>query len=247
MKLFNRYLSIYKRIVFLHILTIYLLLGIVSPVLAGGKDDPVLTKVMIDQFELRHTEGSDPWVLDGNIWIGKDLQKFWLKAEIERSDSETEEAELQALYSHAIAPYWDVQFGVRHDFQPSPSRGWAVFGIKGLAPYFVEIDTALFIGESGRTALRLEAEYELLLTQKLILTPEIEVNFYGQSDKDIGIGSGLSDVEAGLRLRYEIRREFAPYIGVNWNKSFGNTANFARDEGEDTDDLQWVIGLRAWF
>ena len=106
---------------------------------------------------------------------------------------------------------------------------------------------ALFVGESGRTALRLEAEYELLFTQRLILTPEIEVNLYGQNDEDLGIGSGLSDVEAGLRLRYEIRREFAPYIGVNWNKSFGNTADFARAKGGDTDDLQWVIGVRAWF
>jgi len=140
-----------------------------------------------------------------------------------------------------------VQFGLRQDFQPSPSRSWVVFGFQGLAPYFFEVDTALFIGESGRTALRLEAEYELLFTQRLILTPEVEINFYGQNDRDLGLGSGLSDLEAGLRLRYEVRREFAPYIGVNWNKSFGNTADFARDEGEDTDDFQWVIGLRAWF
>ena len=122
-----------------------------------------------------------------------------------------------------------------------------VFGFQGLLPYYFEVDTALFIGESGRSGLRLGVEYELLFTQKLILTPEIEVNFYGQNDKDLGIGSGLSDVEAGLRLRYEIRREFAPYIGVNWNKSFGNTASFARDDGKDTDDLQWVMGLRIWF
>jgi copper resistance protein B len=154
---------------------------------------------------------------------------------------------LQALYSRAIAPYWDLQLGLRHDFQPSPSRSWGVIGIQGIAPYFFEVDTALFIGESGQTALRVEAEYELLFTQKLILTPEVELNFYGQDDKDLNIGSGLSDLEAGLRLRYEIRREFAPYIGVNWNKSFGNTADFASAEGEDTDDVQWVVGLRAWF
>ena len=247
MKIFKKQLLMFKRVFLLSILSISLLLSYVSPVLADGKDDPLLTKVLIDQFEKRNTDGSDPWVLDGQAWIGKDLQKLWIKAEVEKVNSETEEAELQALYSHAIAPYWDVQFGLRQDFQPSPSRSWAVFGIQGLAPYFFEVDTALFIGESGRTALRLEAEYELLFTQRLILTPEIEVNFYGKNDKGLGIGSGLSDVEAGLRLRYEIRREFAPYIGVNWNKSFGNTADFARDEGQDTDDLQWVIGLRAWF
>ena len=228
-------------------LSLLLMLGVVNSALAGGKDDPLLGKVIIDQLEVRDADEHNPLVLDGQGWVGKDLQKLWFKAEVERADSETEEAEIQALYSQAIAPFWDVQVGLRQDFQPTPSRSWAVIGLQGLAPYFFEIDTALFIGESGRTALRLDAEYELLFTQRLILTPEIEVNFYGQNDADLGIGSGLSDIEAGLRLRYEIRREFAPYIGVNWNKSFGNSADFARSAGKKTDDLQWVIGVRAWF
>jgi len=116
-----------------------------------------------------------------------------------------------------------------------------------LAPYFFELDTALFIGESGRTAFRVQAEYELMFTQKLILTPEVEINFYGQNDVDLEIGSGLSDIEAGLRLRYEVRREFAPYIGVNWNKRFGNSADFSRSSGKSVDDFQWVVGVRAWF
>ena len=228
-------------------LSALLLLGAVNLALAGVEDDPLLGKVMIDQLEVRDADENNPVVLAAQGWLGKDLQKLWFKADVERVDGETEEAELQALYSQAIAPYWDVQVGMRQDFQPTPSRTWAVIGLQGLAPYFFEIDTALFIGESGRTALRLEAEYELLFTQRLILTPEIEVNIYGQNDADIGIGSGLSDIEAGLRLRYEIRREFAPYIGVNWNKSFGDTADFARSAGEETDDLQWVIGVRVWF
>jgi len=154
---------------------------------------------------------------------------------------------LQFLYSKAIARYWDFQLGVRHDFKPSPSRSWATIGFKGLAPYFFDIDAAAFIGESGRTALRFEAEYELLLTQRLILTPEIELNIYGQNDPDVGIGAGLSDLEVGLRLRYEIRREFAPYIGINWSRLFGNTADFAKIAGEDTSEAQLVIGFRAWF
>lgn len=240
-------LPVSKRGSILSALSLLLMLSSVNSALAGGKDDPLLGKVMIDQLEVRDADENNPLVLDGQGWVGKDLQKLWFKAEVERADSETEEAELQALYSQAIAPFWDVQVGVRQDFQPTPSRTWAVIGLQGLAPYFFEIDTALFIGESGRTALRLEAEYELLFTQRLILTPEIEVNFYGQNDADLGIGSGLSDIEAGLRLRYEIRREFAPYIGVNWNKRFGNSADFARSAGEETDDLQWVIGVRAWF
>ncbi len=238
-------LSVIKRGFFLS--TLLLMLSAVNSALAGGKDDPLLGKVMIDQLEVRDADEHNLLVLDGQGWFGKDLQKLWFKAEVERKDSETEEAELQVLYSQAIAPFWDVQVGVRQDFQPTPSRTWAVIGLQGLAPYFFEIDTTLFIGESGRTALRLEAEYELLFTQRLILTPEVEVNLYGHNDADLGVGSGLSDIEAGLRLRYEIRREFAPYIGVNWNKSFSNTADFARSAGEKTDDVQWVIGVRAWF
>jgi len=154
---------------------------------------------------------------------------------------------LQFLYSKAIAKYWDLQFGVRHDFEPSPSRSWAVIGVQGLAPYFFETDIAFFIGDSGRTALRFESGYELRLTQRLILTPEIEVNFYGQDDVEIGIGSGLSDLEVGLRLRYEIRREIAPYIGINWSKLFGNTKDFAAIAGESSSGAQFVIGLRLWF
>ena len=149
------------------------------------------------------------------------------KTEVERNDGETEEAELQALYSQAIAPFWDVQVGFRQDFQPhSESELGGHWSSRSLPPIFLKSIQHCLSEKSGRTALRLEAEYELLFTQRLILTPEIEVNLYGQNDEDLGIGSGLSDVEAGLRLRYEIRREFAPYIGVNWNKSFGNTADF---------------------
>lgn len=216
-------------------------------VLAASEDDPLLTKVMIDQLEVRNTDGDNPLVLAAQGWVGKDLNKLWLKTELDRVDSQTEEAELQALYSHAIAPFWDVQLGLRKDFQPTPDRSWAVIGFQGLAPYFFEVDTALFIGESGRAALRLEAEYELMFTQRLILSPEVEVNFYGQNDEDVGAGSGLSDIQVGLRLRYEIRREFAPYIGVNWNKKYGNSADYARDDGEEVDDTQLVIGVRAWF
>ena len=214
---------------------------------AGAKDDPLLVKVMVDQFEVRETDGDNPVVLEAQGWVGKDLSKLWLKVEAERVDKETEEAELQALYSKAIARYWDIQVGVRHDFEPSPSRSWGVIGLQGLAPYFFEVDTALFVGESGRTALRLEAEYELLFTQRWILTPEIEVNLYSKDDEAIGVGSGLSDVELGLRLRYEIRRELAPYVGVNWMKKYGNSADFSRAVGDEVSDTQFVVGVRLWF
>ena len=220
---------------------------IATRALAGAADDPLLTKLMIDQFEVRDADDDDPLVLEGQGWIGRDLNKLWLKVDGERVDSGTEEAELQALYSKAIASYWDIQVGARRDFEPSPSRNWGVIGLQGLAPYFFEVDTALFVGQSGRTALRLEAEYELLLTQRLILTPEIEVNLYGKNDEATGTGSGLSDVELGLRLRYEIRREFAPYIGVNWTRKYGNSADFSREEGDNVSDTQFVLGIRMWF
>ena len=215
--------------------------------LAASKDDPVLAKVMIDQLEVRSTDGPDPWVLDAQAWIGQDLNKLWFKTEVEKVGSETEEAELQALYSRAIAPYWDFQVGWRHDFKPDPSRDWLAVGFEGLAPYWFEVDAAVFIGGNSQVAARIEAEYEWMFTQQWVLSPELEVNIHSEDDESTGVGSGVSDLELGLRLRYEVRREFAPYIGVNWTKLFGNTADFAREEGEDTDDFQVVVGVRAWF
>ena len=216
-------------------------------VAAASKDDPILTKVLIDQLEIRVTDGPNPWVLDAQAWIGRDLNKLWFKTEVEVVDGNTEEAEIQALYSRAIAPYWDLQAGWRRDIRPTPSRDWFAIGVEGLAPYWFEVDAAAFVGEGGQLAGRLKAEYEWMFTQKWILSPEVEMNLYSKNDEAAGIGAGLSDMELGLRLRYEVRREFAPYIGVNWTGKFGNTADFARDEGEDTSDFQFVAGIRAWF
>lgn len=213
---------------------------------AAGDDDPLLIKVMFDEIE-KGLGSNDPARFEVQAWAGKDLHKLWLKTEGEYESSDQKELEIQALYSRAIAPYWDAQVGIKVDIEPSPSRTWAVLGIQGLAPYFFEVDAALFIGEEGRTAMRLKAEYEMLITQKLILSPQAEVNLYGKNDAELGIGSGLSDISAGLRLRYEFKREFAPYIGVEWANKFGNTADFARDEGEKTHEVQFIVGLRAWF
>ena len=214
---------------------------------AASKDDPVLAKVLIDQLEVRATDGPNPYVLDAQMWIGKDLNKLWMKTDVEHVDGATEEAQVQALYSRAIAAYWDLQVGWRHDFRPEPERDWLVLGIEGLAPYWFEIDAAAFIGGNGQVAGRLKAEYEWMFTQRWVLFPELKINLHSRDDEATGVGAGLSDLELGLRLRYEIRREFAPYIGVNWTKKFGNTADFAREEGEDTNDVQFVAGVRAWF
>jgi copper resistance protein B len=220
------------------------------PAAAHMEDDPLLFMLRVDELEWSDAEG-DPMSWDLAAWIGRDLHKFHLRNEGERGDAGTESLETQALYSRAVAPYWDLQLGLRRDAEPGngsgPARDWAVLGIAGLAPYWFEIEAGFFIGENGRTALRLEAEYEILFTQKLILTPEIEFNFYGKDDPESGIGSGLSDIETGLRLRYEIRREFAPYIGFEREKLYGKTANLAQAVAEDTGHSGWVAGLKFWF
>lgn len=137
--------------------------------------------------------------------------------------------------------------GMRHDFNPEPSQNWAVIGLQGMAPYFIETDLNLFITNGKQTNLRLSAEYEAMITQQLVLSPSAEINLYGKNDEVRGIGSGISSMEFGVRLAYEIRREFAPYIGINWEQTFGKTADYARHEGESTNDIQLVAGVRFWF
>jgi copper resistance protein B len=222
-------------------------MGLSAPVLAGGADDPLITKVMIDKLETRFTDGPNPLVLEADAWAGYDLNKFWFKSDVERVDGKTEEAEVQFLYSRAIASFWDLQAGWRRNIKPQPHRDYLTLGFKGLAPYLFDVDAGLFIGKSGQVSARMNAEYEYLFTQKWVLSTEISINLYGTDDKEIGIGSGLSDMALGLRLRYEIRREFAPYIGVNWSGQFGHTADFTKAEGGDPSDTQIVAGIRAWF
>lgn len=224
-------------------------LALLAPgqVRAHGNGNPLLGKVMFDQLEWRDGAGGGALVWDGEAWLGRDLDKLWFKTEGRRSEGSAEEAEVQALYSRALAPFWDIQVGWRSDLQPKPNRNWLALGVRGLAPYWFDTDVALFADADGRTALRLKARYDLLFTQRLILAPDIEINLHGQDDRATDTGSGLSDVELGLRLRYEIRREFAPYVGVVGWRKFGNSADFARNQGERSDDLELVVGARFWF
>lgn len=202
--------------------------------------------VLLDQFEWSRNDGNDVLSWDGHAWYGGDYHKLWLKFEGESVDSE-QEGRTELLWDRNFSRWWSLQTGVRHDFGEGPSRTWAAFGVQGLAPYWFEIDAAVYVGEQGRTAARFAAEYELLLTQRLILQPEFEVNLYGKDDSRNALGSGLADTQLGLRLRYEIRREFAPYVGVAWSNRYGRTADLARAAGRDSDELQWVMGIRAWF
>ena len=204
---------------------------------------------LADRLEYQSAEGSPALLFDGQGWWGTDRNKLWLKSEIEYDFREDrfEEAELQALWSRPIARYFDVQAGFRRDFAPDPSRNYAVLGVQGVAPYWFEIDAAVFVSGHGDVTARIEAEYDFLLTQRLIAQPRTELNFAAQDVAALGIGSGLSTVELGLRLRYEIRREFAPYIGVNWERSVGATADFARSAGDDPGAISLVAGVRLWF
>ena len=226
----------------------FVLLLTLSPGLsmAAMDDNPLLFNLILNELESNDSGGS-PVSWNAQAWLGQDLQKLWIKTEGERLRGDTKEAEVQALYSQAFSAFWDIQIGLRHNYRPDYSQDWAVIGLQDLAPYFFEIDAAVFVGESGKTALRLEAEYELLFTQKLILTPELEVNFYGKDIPELSLGSGLSDITLGLRLRYEIRREFAPYLGLEWSKLYGSSTDFARASGEEFGDTKVVAGLRLWF
>ena len=209
-------------------------------------DSGVNSMLLINQLEWQGGDGNaQSWDIKG--WVGGDIDRLWLRSEGERSAGRTESAEAQALWGHAIGPWWDVVGGVRQDFKPGDSQTWAAFGLQGMALYNFEAEATLFVGESGHTAARLEGDYDILLTNRLILQPTAELNFYAQNDPQRGVGSGLAESELGLRLRYEVRREFAPYVGLSWNRTYGQTAQYARDEGEDVNQLHWVVGVRLWF
>lgn len=202
----------------------------------------------IDRLEVQIADGEDGYVWEANAWYGGDIDKLWIKSEGEGEFAGSlEEAEIQALWSHAIGPYFDVQAGVRYDIRPEPDRAHAVLGIQGLAPYFFEIDVAGFLSDEGDLTARIEAEYDQRITQRLILQPRIELNLAAQDIPEIGIGSGLSDLEAGLRLRYEFVPEFAPYIGVEWQRQFGDTADFTRAAAGDPDRIVFLAGVKLWF
>jgi len=218
------------------------------PVAADMQDDAVRTKFTLDRLENRRDDGEDLRVWEAQLNVRTDYQGMALKIDGERPEGgPTESAEYQLLYQRLATEFFDAQFGIRYDDRPEPSRTYAVAGLQGLAPYWFEVDANLYLSDEGDASASLEAEYDLLLTQRLVLQPAAELNVAFSDDEEIGVGSGLSTAELGLRLRYELHRKFAPYVGVNWEKKFGGTADFARDEGEDTESTAWVLGVTAWF
>jgi copper resistance protein B len=205
--------------------------------------------LMADRLELTQHDDVDvlQWELQG--WIGQDEHKLWIKSEGERDQeaSETEYAEVQLLYSHALAPYWDLQAGLRHDDGANGTRSHLVLGLMGLAPYWFETDAALFFDEQGQWSARLEVEYELRFTQRLILQPRLELNYAAHDDPNGGVRQGFNDSSLGLRLRYEIKRELAPYVGVEWWQARGSAGAALRQLGQDDSDARVVAGFRLWY
>ena len=210
-------------------------------------DEAIHYFVLFDQFEWQTGDGVSGVSWDNKGWIGGDVNRFWFRTEGEGESGGLETAQAHALYGRAIHRWWDIVVGVRQDVRPGPAQTWAAIGLQGLAPYFFEVEATAYVGESGRTHFRFETEYELLLTNRLVLQPLAEVEIYGSSDAERGIGAGLSSAEAGLRLRYEFRREFAPYVGVTWNRKFFGTADLAEAAGEDTSGARLALGVRVWF
>ena len=200
-----------------------------------------------DRAEYRAHDGKDGYLWDVQGYYGGDLDKVWLKSEGEGSFGEKpESAEVQGLWSHAIGPWWDFQAGIRQDFT-GPERTYAVVGVQGLAPYLFEVDTAAFLSTKGDLTARVEAELDQRITQRLILQPRVELNLAAQDVPELGIGAGLDQAEAGLRLRYEFAREFAPYVGIEQEWKVGKSADYARAASEDPSVTNYVVGIRFWF
>lgn len=204
------------------------------------------TLINIAEYQIHHGQSSYRW--DGETWYGGDINRFVAKSEGWGSvASGVSAGEIQGLFSRAVSPFFDLQAGIRQDVRPTPIRSSAVIGFQGLAPYWFELNGAVFISTHGEVLGRLEGTYDFNLTQRWILQPRTEINFAAQNIRETGKGSGVSNIELGLRLRYEVRREFAPYIGISFENELGNTAAYSRARGDEPQQLGFVIGIRTLF
>ncbi|MHB0994715.1 MAG: hypothetical protein B7X69_00960 [Sulfurovum sp. 39-42-12] len=223
------------------VLSLITIIGLGQAAHASMEDDPLVTMLLMDRFEvLNNDENTRVW--DGSFWIGHDINKLYVYSTGDATSDGLETSQNELVYSRAIAPFWDAQIGLAYDKNAEASKTWGEIAISGLAPYYFETRAALLVNGDGNVGLRLNTEYEALLTQKLILTPSLEADFYTKDDPEMNLGSGLSSLEAGLRLRYEFIREFAPYIGVTWEKTFGNTRDY-----NPIDETSLMVGVRFWF
>ncbi|MGB8426912.1 MAG: copper resistance protein B [Desulfobacterales bacterium] len=212
-------------------------------------DNEIFAVFRGDRLEYQTNEGDPNLLWDVQAWVGGDYNKLWFKSEgTYLFDEETvDEANVELFYSRNISSFWDLQIGGRYDFKPDPSRSFAAVGVEGLAPLWFEVQATAYISEDGDISANIEVEYDLLLSQRLILQPRFATNLAVQEVEELNIGSGINDIELGLRLRYEIRRQFAPYIGVSWSRKLGNTADMAEADGENISVTSFVAGIRFWF
>ncbi len=207
-------------------------------------DTDTLGKFLLDELETSRAGNQTVVGWDAQAWYGGDYDKVWVESEGERNGGKRS-GRGELLWDHVFARWWSMQTGIRRDFGAG-ARTWGTIGVRGLAPYWFYIDAALYVG-GGRAAARFKADYEVLFTQRLILQPEAGMNLYSKDDHERSIGSGLSDLEIGFRLRYELRREVAPYVGIAFLRRFGGTADYARANGEDSSEIRALAGVRAWF
>ena len=211
-------------------------------------DDAIYTHALLEQLEGRWNGRDAQFRYDGQIWSGTDLTKLWVKSEgLVGADGGFSDGQHEVLLDRAVSPYFDVQGGVRMDVDDASTRTWAALGVQGMSLYFFDVEATGYLSDRGRTAARVKTSFDLLLTQRLVLQPEAELNVYGKSDAARSLGSGVSDLDAGIRLRYEISRKFAPYVGVTYAGRFFQSAAFVRRSGQDADEVRFAFGVRAWF
>lgn len=213
----------------------------------AAHDGAVNAFVLFDQLEWQSGGSADAFSWDAKGWVGQDRNRFWFRTEGDRADGRTGQAQVHLLYGRAIARWWDVTAGVRLDPLPDTPRTALALGVQGLAPYWFEVEASAYLEPSGRTHVRFETDYDLLITNRLVFQPLAEFEVYGRADRERRIGAGLSTGELGLRLRYEFRRELAPYVGIVWTRRFFGTADLARDAGQDVAGTRLAVGLRTWF
>ncbi len=210
-------------------------------------DEELLGALLVDRLESATNRGSTAMTYDWQAWFGSTDTRALIRAEGNIENGTFKDARNELLWAHALTAYWDTQLGVRYDSGQGTDRGWLAFGVQGTAPYWIYVEATAYVNEQGRTSFRLETEYDLLLTQRLILQPRIEVNIYSQRDDSRYVSSGVSDFAGGVRLRYEIWREFAPYVGVEWASKFGSAADNLRATGDNAERTLFVAGARFWF
>lgn len=211
------------------------------------EDRLIVSHLIVDQLEARVGDGGAGLRWDAQAWTGPDEWRLWLKTEGERAHSgDLRDGQTEAFFAKPITTFWNLQVGGRYDLDSRPARGWGAIGLQGLAPGWLDVEATAYVGQMGG-ALKVKASNDILLTNRLILQPEAEINAYTRDDRARLIASGVSDLDAGLRLRYEISRKFAPYVGVTWEKKFGRTASLVRASGEPADEVRFAVGLRTWF